>query len=155
MQTSLPDLPFPTIGIQVDPSMPKSAAKTTPRTFPRTDLKTFKLWTSFVKDIEEVICTTMADHNLLPGTPLTVGNLYTEPTEVQNEEALRGHVNGELNPAIRGVVRVLGIEGLFVLPGSGNVALVGEPDFSWVSGGKRMHPKLVVCNSLPTLRAHL
>jgi hypothetical protein len=102
-------------------------------------------------DIEDVIRTNMAGCNISPGTQLTVGNLIRRPTAVQSEEGLRLHAHVELNAAVEEVVEVLGIKGFFTLPSSGNITLVGEPDFSWISGDTRMQPKLVVCITAPAL----
>jgi hypothetical protein len=64
--------------------------------------------------------------------------LYTRPTDVTNEETLRGHVHGELNPAVANVVEILGVRGKFMVPSGRNTALVGEPDFSWIPGNTQM-----------------
>lgn len=90
----------------------------------------------------------MRHNNLLPGTQLTVGNSISEQTLLSNEEGLRAHVFLELNPAVKGVVNKLGVQGRFDLPGAGNVTVVGNPDFSWIQGDGKMHPKLVVCPSI-------
>jgi hypothetical protein len=61
-----------------------------------------------------------------------------------SREALRLHVNWKLNKAVADVLKVLGIRGEFVLSGTGNIALVGNPDFTWVQGLDITHPKLIV-----------
>ena len=85
----------------------------------------------------------MAKKGLRAGTRLTVGNIFSVPTLVSNEEKLRLHVSLELNAAVEGVLAALGIEGEFSLPGSGNAALVGDPDFLWLEKGS-VQPKLLV-----------
>lgn len=56
MQTSLPDLPFTNYGkAELRLFGTHSSAKATPRTYPRTDLKTLTLWTSFPNDIHQTI----------------------------------------------------------------------------------------------------
>jgi hypothetical protein len=131
--------------------LPRSAALAGPRAFPRTDLKTLRPWTSFMNDIEDVIHTKMATCDIPHGTQITVGSLRTEPPVVQSEEALRSHADVELHAAVRGVARKLGVQGFFTFPNGGNITIVGEPDFSWISGGPSLHPKLVVRISPPTL----
>jgi hypothetical protein len=147
MQPSLPDLPFPTIGI--DLFMPRSSANTGPRAYPRTDLAKLQPWTSFTSDIEDVIHTKMTECNIPHGTQLTVGCRKVQPPEIDCEEGLRSHADGELHEAVRGVLGALGIPGCFKLPSSGNIAIVGEPDFSWITRDTSPHPKLVVCIPAP------
>ena len=109
---------------------------------------------SFANDIEEIILTSMAACNIPCGTQLTIRNVIRQRTKVQSEERLRSHANLELHAAVKEVVEELGIDGFFTLPGSGNITLVGEPDFLWVSGdptGSSLHPKLVVFISAPLL----
>ena len=54
MQTSLPDLPFTSHG-NTKLYGTRSAAKATPRAFPRTDLSTLALWPSFPTDVHRAI----------------------------------------------------------------------------------------------------
>jgi hypothetical protein len=97
-----------------------------------------------MSDIEDVIRINMAARNIPNGAQLTVGSLVAESSVVQSEEGLRCHAHVELHAAVWGVARALGVQGFFALPSSGNIAIVGEPDFSWISGGPRLQPKLVV-----------
>ena len=54
MQTILPDLPFTNYGDAVlDGSGIHSAAESSSRTYPRTDLRTLTPWTSFPNDIHQ------------------------------------------------------------------------------------------------------
>jgi hypothetical protein len=53
------------------------------------------LWTSFQDDIARVIQTAMTSKNVSSGTRIRVGNGFSVPTPVKNEEALRGHANLE------------------------------------------------------------
>jgi hypothetical protein len=144
MRTSLPDLPFPTIGINIEPTEPLSSARTAPRTYPRTDLRLLRPWTSFEDDIANIIQTAMTSKNISSGMLFDVGNTLSQPSPVSNEETLRSHANLELHLAVKGVMAVLGYVGKFVVSGSGNIALVGDPDFAWVEGLGKMHPKLTV-----------
>lgn len=101
-------------------------------------------WTTFGKDINDAIQAAMEKNNLLPGTPLTVENLVLKQGEAASEEELRFYIGNELNFAAKWVLATaFKIEGRFVLsPAAGNVAIVGEPDFSWVSSRS-------LCSKLP------
>jgi hypothetical protein len=92
----------------------------------------------------------MADRNIpSSGAPLLVGNLFRVSTKVANEERLRAHVQMELFAAAEDVLEALGINGDFQLMSSID-ALVGRPDFAWVSGPTIMQqPKLVVRSISP------
>ena len=148
-------LPFPTalhqckrrsptsLSVPLESVYPTGPGALSRRPLPRTDFRSMKLWTSFAKDIDDVIQVSMAKKGLRPGTRLTVGNIFSVPTLVSNEDKLRSHVSLELNAAVEGVLAALGIEGEFSLPGSSNAALVGDPDFLWVEKGG-MQPKLLV-----------
>lgn len=57
----------------------------------------------------------------------------------------------ELHEPVAEVLKMLGVEGEFALPGSGNLAIVGEPDLSWVKGSKQPHSKIIVCGSVTIL----
>jgi hypothetical protein len=142
MQTSLPDLPFPHYGIEV--TFERSAARTSPRACPRSDLTTFTPWVSFTNDMEQAFDAAMTRRNLAHGTQITVGINLRKPGHVSNEELLRSHAHHELHVAVRDVLDELGIEGEFIVPGS--VVLIGDPDFSWIPRfpQSQMHPKLVV-----------
>lgn len=59
--------------------------------------------------------------------------------------------NEELHEPVAEVLKILEVQGEFALPGSGNVAIVGDPDFSWVKVSKQPHPKIVVCESVAML----
>jgi len=99
--------------------------------------------TAFGKDINDAIHAAMEKNDLPAGTPLTVGNAILVQTNVATEEELRAHITYDLNSAVKSVLAAFKIKGRFVLsPASGNVAIVGEPDFSWVSSGS-------LCSKLP------
>ena len=151
MQTSFPDLPFTNYGDAVlHTSGIHSAARSCPRTYPRTDLQTIKPWTNFLEDIHQAILSATA-HAQLPHTPFGI-NGATWDTFVENEEKLRGHALGALHVPVEAVLTRLGVNGNFVIPGGGNIAIVGDPDFSWVmsTGAQQaqLHPKVVVCISV-------
>jgi hypothetical protein len=132
----------------LDASGIHSAAKSGPRTCPRTDLQTLTPWTSFPDDIHQAIlsATTAAD---LPPTPFDISG-WTKTTVVENEESIRAHARVALNVPVEEVLKRLGVKGRFVMPGGGNSAIVGDPDFSWVMApGTQPHPKVIVRASVP------
>ena len=120
MQTSLPDLPFTNYGkAELRPSRvpTHSSSKSTPRTYPRTDLEMLTPWTSFPNDIHRVIqsATTRAG---LPPTPLHLEG-YTGTTFVTNEEAIRAHAMFALHTMVQNLMQRFGIDGYFEMPSSG------------------------------------
>ena len=150
MQTSLPDLPFTNYGDTVlDASGIRSASKSSPRTYPRTDLQTLTPWTSFPSDIHQAVLSATTHAHLLP-TPFDI-NSWTQDMVVENEESIRSHARFALHNAVEVVLRRLGVEGRFTMPGGGNTAIVGDPDFSWVMAlGEQPHPKVIVRVSVTT-----
>jgi hypothetical protein len=44
-------------------------------------------------------------------------------------------------------MKELGCKGKFAVSDGGNVAIVGNPNFAWIEGFGKMHPKLVVWTS--------
>lgn len=146
MKTNLPDLPFTSYGLaDLSKTYTHCASKATPRAYPRTDLRTFTPWTSFRDDIHLAIQSAMTHSNLLPG-PLNTESGSSITRDVESEERIRMHAAVSLHEPVEEVLRTLGIAGRFALPGGGNYAIVGEPDFSWVTENcKRPHPKLIVC----------
>jgi len=142
MQTRLPELPFPCKGIFSDPMDPRSSYKSKPRAFPRTDLCALDEWASFTLDIDNAIHSAMQEQGL-PQQMCTVGSLCSRAKQVWNEEDICTRASEELHTAVEDVLNLLGIKGAFRTPGGGIRALIGEPDFSWVSTGDG-HPKLVV-----------
>ena len=145
MQTSLPDLPFTNYGDAVlDASGIHSAAKSGLRTYPRTDLQTLTPWTSFPNDIHQAILSATTHAHLLP-TPFDISG-WTLDTVVENEQRIHTHATVALHVPAEVVLRRLGVNGRFAMPGGGNSAIVGDPDFSWVmSPGVQPHPKVIVC----------
>jgi len=141
MQTSLPDLPFTNYGkAELRPSGICSSAKSTPWTYPRTDLETLTPWTSFPNDIHHAIqsATTRAG---LPPTPFNIGG-NTKTTLVINEEEIRSHAMFTLHAVVRKIMKKLGVDGYFASPGGGHTGIVGDPDFLWTSD-IAPHPKLI------------
>jgi hypothetical protein len=143
MQTSFPDLPFTDHGnSQLRPFGTRSTAKSTPRTYPRTDLKTLTPWTSFPNDIHQAIQAATADANL-SSAPFPIG-AWTDAEFVNSEESLRSFANFALHKPVQKVLEKLGVNGWFTPPGGGNVAIVGDPDFSWIMSTAQQHPKVIV-----------
>ena len=106
--------------------------------------RTMESWTSFGKDIDDAIQAAMAN-NLPQGTPLTVENLVLKQGEAATEEELRAYIGNELKFAAKWVLATaFKMEGRFATPGGGNVAIVGQADFSWVRSGSFLS-KLPVC----------
>ena len=142
MQTTLPDLPFTNYGQAVLSPAFHSSSKTAPRKYPRTDLTTLDIWSSFPDDIHQAIQSATDRANLPPG-PFTVG-VSSKTRFVKTEEKIRAHAMVELHERVEEVVNKLGVVGYFDEPGGGNAAIIGDPDFSWVMDGMQPHPKLVV-----------
>ena len=149
MITSFPDLPFTDYGdALLDPDF-HSTAKSTPQAYPKTDLDILRPWSSFPIDIHEAIKSSTKSANLSPA-PFPIP-LTPKKRVVENEEGLRCHAMVELHEPVLEVLNMLGVHGQFVLPGSGNVAIVGNPDISWIKGSNQRHPKLIVCGSVTIL----
>jgi hypothetical protein len=142
MQTSLPDLPFDPREIITADS--HTSSYSTPRAFPKTDLKQFELWQTFTTDIHTAIKDAMAVNGIVDGTNVTAGeNLRRLPQVVECEDDIHEIANTELHVAVREVLRELGVEGRFHRPRRGQIGIIGEADFSWLHVGTN-HPKLVV-----------
>jgi hypothetical protein len=120
MQTSLPDLPFPHYGDAVFETYgPHGSAKAGPRKHPRTDLETLVPWTSFLNDIHQAILAITC----APTTPFHINGSF-ENTIVQNEFMIYVHTVPTLLRPAANVLRRLGVNGCFVMPGGGNNAIV-------------------------------
>ena len=144
MQTSLPDLPYDNYGlIEPNPAGFHSSIKTSERTYPRTDLANLTPWDSFLEDIHQVIQSTAARANLTSAT-LTIEEPFRKTTYAENEEKIRAHAIYALHDPVTQVANMLGVEGRFLIPGCGNTAIIGAPDFSWVVDRARPRSKLIV-----------
>ncbi|KAH9978169.1 hypothetical protein BGW80DRAFT_1435771 [Lactifluus volemus] len=141
MKTSLPDLPFTNYAKAELNPFAHSSAKSGARTYPRTDLKTFAHWASFPEDIHRAVQSATTRANL-PSIPFTV-EAPTKTTFVENEEKLRAHAVFALHNPVEEVLDKLGVKGMFTMPGGGNAAIVGDPDFSWVTNTQQ-HPKVII-----------
>jgi hypothetical protein len=131
MQTSLPDLPFTNYGdAELRPNAPRSASKATPRKYPRTNLETLMPWDSFPDDIDQVIQSAI-NHANLPLTPFIL-DIPTTSRFVENEKRFHVHATVALHEGVERVLQMFGVNGWFAMPGGGNAAIIGDPDFSWV-----------------------
>jgi hypothetical protein len=154
MQTSLPDLPFTTYAdAELKPCALHSSAYSTPRSYPRTDLQTLSPWTSFPNDIHKAIQSAIAHANL-PVAPFDI-TYWPKRTFVNSEEKIRAHAMVALHVPVEEVMGILGVEGSFDNSVGGNSAIVGDPDFLWVTSPARPHPKLIVRRSLPLISSSL
>jgi len=102
---------------------------------------------TFETEIHEAIATRMDAMNIPADTEYDIGSLPKKRPLVGNEEAVRQEAKVQLHDLVVEVLDILGIEGLFSLPDSGNNQIVGEPDFSWLRHPTK-HPKVVVCVSM-------
>jgi hypothetical protein len=137
MQTSLPHLPHDNYGvIEPDPSGFRSSVKTSERAYPSTDLANLTPWVDFIGDIDRVIQSTARRANLTSAT-LTIEEPFRGTTYAENEEKIRAHAIVALHGPVTQVANKLGVPGRFLIPGSGNAAIIGAPDFSWVMDNER------------------
>jgi hypothetical protein len=74
----------------------------------------------------------------------------TKTRFVANEEKLCAHAMGALHDPVEEVLNMLEVEGEFDFPGGGNAAIIGDPDFSWVTSATQLHPKVIVRVPLTT-----
>jgi hypothetical protein len=145
---NLPDLPFTNYGnAKLKAFGTRSAAKSGPLMYPRTDLKTLTHWASFPTEIHQAIQSATTRTNL--PTTFTV-EASTKTRFVANEEKLRAHSMGALHDPVEEVLNMLEVEGGFDFSGSGNAVIVGDPDFSWVTSASQPYPKVIVRVSVTT-----
>jgi hypothetical protein len=85
----------------------------------------------------------MLDRNIPLDTEYDIGYPPMIQPLVESEEGVRHEAIAQLHNLVVMVLRILGIEGRFSLPASGNNHIVGEPDFSWLRI-PTMYPKVVV-----------
>jgi hypothetical protein len=135
METSLPDLPYVQHGNAVLIAGFHSAVKTSPPTYPKTDLETFTPWTSFLDDVHQAIQSAAAAANLPPIFTVGTGG---RDRHVGNEEVIRSHAMVALHEPVEDVVNRLGVTGRFVVAGSGNPAIIASAaSISFSKGWKR------------------
>jgi len=126
-----------------------SSVKTDHRTYPRTDLAHFTPWDTFESEIHHAITTRMTAMNISPDIEYDIGLMPMKQQIVENEEDVRYEARAQLHNLVEVVLGILGIDGRFARSGSGNIQIVGDPDFSWLRNPTK-HPKVVVrCYSSP------
>jgi len=142
METCLPQLKFSNYAkALLAPT--NSTWKSSSRSHPRTDLDNLVPWDTFPTDINTAIESAMKHHGSSSDS-FSISGL-SEDSIIENEEALRAHVKYALHIPVEKVAKELGLQGSFRFSGSGNIAIVGGPDFCWVVDVlKKPHPTLVV-----------
>ena len=120
-----------------------SSARTSHRTYPRTDLAHFIPWDTFESEIHDAITTRMIAMGIASDIEYDIGLMPEERGIVENEEDVRHEARVQLHNFVKMVLHILGIDGRFALSGSGNNQIVGDPDFSWLRNPTK-HPKVVV-----------
>lgn len=142
MKTTLPILSYEPTGFNWSEDV-HSCAYTKERAYPRTDLEDFTPWGSFETEIRDAIIDRMIVMGIPLGAEYDIGYQLKIKELVECEEAVRQQAKIQLHDLVVEVLHILGIEGRFALPGSGNNHIVGEPDFSWLQA-QTNHPKVVV-----------
>lgn len=142
MKAMLPTLSYKPTGFVWSEDV-HSSAYTKGRAYPRTDLEHFVRWDTFGTEVNQAIATRMLAMGIPSDAEYDIGSLPKKRSLVENEEAVRHEAKVQLHDLVVEVLDILGIEGWFSLPDSGNNQIVGEPDFSWLRA-PAMHPKVVV-----------
>lgn len=142
MQTSFPDLPFRDYGEALLHPDFHSATEATPRACLSTDLETLIHWDAFPVEIHNAI-QSAAQRAHLSSVPFSLG-ISPIKSNVTNEEDLRAHAKYQMHVPVEEVSKMLGLKGGFIPAGAGDVAMMGDPDFSWIMGPEQPHPKLIV-----------
>jgi hypothetical protein len=79
----------------------------------------------------------MMTKGIVDGTNQTAGeNLRRRPRLVACEDDVHEVANTELQDAVVDVLSELGVEGRFYRPGSGEIGIIGDPDFAWLHVGQ-------------------
>ncbi|KAF8346716.1 hypothetical protein F5887DRAFT_1073385 [Amanita rubescens] len=142
MRTRLPTLSYNPTGFLWNEDF-HSSAYTKRRVFPRTNLQHLVPWNTFETEISEAITTRMLAMGIPLDAEYDIGSLPKKRSRVRNEEDVRLQATVQLHYLVEEVLDILGIEGEFSTPESGNNQIVGAPDFSWLRAPTR-HPKVVV-----------
>ena len=70
---------------------------------------------------------------------------------MENENKICMHATVALHEGVEQVLEMFGVNGWFALSGGGNIAIIGDPDFSWITSPTQLpHPKVIVCVSVTT-----
>ena len=120
-----------------------SSAHTSHRTYPRTDLAHFIPWDTFESEIHDVITTRMTAMGITSDIEYDIGLMPDERGIVESEEDVRYEARVQLHNFVKRVLHILGVEGRFAVPDSGNNQIIGYPDFSWLRNPTK-HPEIVV-----------
>jgi hypothetical protein len=143
VKTVFPTLYYKPVGFIWSQDTHSRTAKTKHRTYPRTDLAHFIPWDTFESEIHHAITTRMAAMNIASDVEYDIGFMPMKRRIVENEEDVRYQARAQLHNLVEEVLDILGIDGRFVLSGSGNNKIVGDPDFSWLRNPTK-YPKVVV-----------
>jgi hypothetical protein len=100
--------------------------------YPRTDLANFISWDSFETEIHQAITTRMTAMNIA-SEEYDIGSMPKKRKIVSSEEGVRCQAEVQLHDLVEEVLNILGIDGRFERPDSGNNQIVGEPDFFLVA----------------------
>jgi hypothetical protein len=68
---------------------------------------------------------------------------WTSTEYVKSEDDICAHARFALHKPVEEVAHKLGVSGCLEDP-HGNIAIIGEPNFSWVTSTAQPHPKLIV-----------
>ena len=142
MKTTLPTLSYKPTGFLWSEDV-HSTSYTKGRAYPRTDLEHFVRWDTFETEINQAIASRMSAMGISSGREYDIGSLPKKRSLVRCEEGVRQEARIQLHDLVVEVLDILGIEGEFSMPVSGNNQIVGEPDFYWLRDST-MHPKVVV-----------
>ena len=63
---------------------------------------------------------------------------------MESEERLRCYATFTLHEPVGDVLRKLGVNGEFALTDGYDVAILGEPDFAWITSNGQRHSKRIV-----------
>lgn len=90
----------------------------------------------------------MMTMGIVDGTNIIAGeNFRRRPQLVACEDDVHEVANTELHDAVVDVLSQLGVKGRFYRPRSGEIGIIGDPDFAWLHVGTGQ-PKLVVRKSI-------
>ena len=155
MKTTLPTLSYKPTGFLWSEDV-HCSADTKGQAYPRTDLEHVVPWDTFETEINEAITRRMLAMDIPSDAEYDIGYLPKRRPLVWNEEDVRHQARAQLHNLVVEVLDILGIQGLFAPPDSGNNQIVGEPDFSWLQV-PIMRPKVVVRVSMISVshRPHL
>ena len=139
MKTTLPTLSYKPTGCLLSEDT-HICMYTKEQACPQTDLEHIIQWYTFETEIYQDITTHMAATNIPSDAKYDIRFLQNKQPLVESKEAVWQQATVQLYDLL---LDILGIEGCFSLPDSGNNKIIGEPDFSWLWDHTK-HPKVVV-----------